>query len=341
MTRAFRIYNRVGDMIDLLADLDVFGVNPDGLGVQFEHSSHLSNSNFLLEKSELKANIFKISVVFGYISYDPYAAYSKLVQLLNKPPYRLEYETTVGKFVRECRLTELTKSEITTGDIMMEDFQLECFTPWYKEITSKIDAGADIPGDGKIYRHYENVPIRNVPDLPSGEDGQGNDAIIFPSSTYPEDYNYIYTEEDNPTHYKSLDYYTYDYIYEGWYNGANGVFRVNNNSIYLGSQEASPLEITIEGPAVNPYWTVAVNSEIIYSDGFNLTVQEGYKLIVSSIPGKQCAKLVAPDGTISNVYQQQRLEMTNFIKAPMGRSEIIFFNAKKISFVLREEYVVV
>lgn len=334
MTRAFRIYNSEGDMIDLLADLDVFGVNPDGLGVAFEHQTHLSNSNFLLEKSELKANIFKISIVFGYVSLDPYAAYSKLIQLLNKPPYRLEYETTVGVFVRECRLTELTKSEITTGDIMMEDFQLECFTPWYKEITSKIDPTEDTPGDGKIYRHYENVP------LPTPSD-QIDDGYWKPDKVAPYMYDYIYMPKPSPKTQKSMDYYSYDYVYEGWVNGQDGVFKITNNSIYLGAQEGSPMEVTIKGPAINPYWQVIRNAQVLQSDGFKLTVQEGYKLIVNSIPGQQCCKLIAPDGTESNVYQQQRLELSNFVTAPMGRCEVAFFNATKISFKLREEYVVV
>lgn len=159
MTRAFRLRNASGDVIDLLADLDIFGVSPEGLGVSFEHTSHLSNSNYLLEKSELHQNEFKLSVVFGYISHDPYNSYYKLVQFLDKAPYKLEYETPAGTWQREVRLKELTKTEIVTGDVMMEDFTLSCFTPWYRNVESKYDPDIDTPGDGKIYIEYKSTAI--------------------------------------------------------------------------------------------------------------------------------------------------------------------------------------
>lgn len=143
-------------MIDLLADLDIFGVSPEGLGVSFEHTSHLSNSNYLLEKSELHQNEFKLSVVLGYVSHDPYNAYHKLVKFLDKAPYKLEYETPAGTWQREVRLKELTKTEIVSGDVMMEDFTLSCFTPWYRNVESKYDPATDIQGDGKIYKWFDS-----------------------------------------------------------------------------------------------------------------------------------------------------------------------------------------
>lgn len=143
-------------MIDLLADLDIFGVSPEGLGVSFEHTSHLSNSNYLLEKSELHQNEFKLSVVFGYVSHDPYNAYHKLVKFLDKAPYKLEYETPAGTWQREVRLKELTKTEIVSGDVMMENFTLSCFTPWYRNVESKYDPATDIQGDGKIYKWFDS-----------------------------------------------------------------------------------------------------------------------------------------------------------------------------------------
>lgn len=146
-------------MIDLLADLDIFGVSPEGLGVSFEHTSHLSNSNYLLEKSELHQNEFKLSVVFGYVSHDPYNAYYKLVQFLDKAPYKLEYETPAGTWQREVRLKELSKTEIVTGDVMMENFTLSCFSPWYRNVESKYDPDIDTPGDGKIYIEYKSTAI--------------------------------------------------------------------------------------------------------------------------------------------------------------------------------------
>ena len=718
-------------MIDLLADLDIFGVNPEGLGVSFDHTSHLSNSNYLLEKSELNQNEFKLSVALGYLSHDPYNAYYRLVQFLDKAPYILEYETTAGTWQREVRLKELSKTEIVSGDIMLEDFTLACFSPWYRNIESKYDPTEDIPGDGKIYIEYKSTallkkiyafsysedgndgfstiypqpnmiqeiepynqsrrfrfstsntsgssvsygentftltgsetgkwqqvilssktystsdPTTGLLDMVPGEkytlsmtaipktqlvnvdiinmvltyynssgtrvylsskniygssttintptyyqattievpqdivgateivlsitfQGQGevtfsnikiepgteatgwkgfptyigerqvprdhqensnivkrsdikvfagnmqidfsnwmgdgsfkasrtsypnsgfylynkanlvanmpynlrfklqahetgiqnmllynpypdlagyqlkidgeivttgfgttvNDIYWFVDKNNPElvdtqehiielsftlgptvnpptytsiilqpdkslirpstlnmseltlydglDYPGFYTQEELPEFYQwsrisgewapptpdgrgynltydnvvyDYDYmqtpatrgpgmhaYKYDYIYEGWANGANGVFRVENNSIYMGTQEGSPVEIYIDGPSKNPYWEVVRNGVILASDGFNLTIGEGYRLVVSSVPGEQRAELIAPDGTKSNVYQQQRLDLSNFVKIPTGHSQVIFHNAKYVSFNMREEKVVV
>lgn len=737
-------------MIDLLADLDIFGVNPEGLGVSFDHTSHLSNSNYLLEKSELNQNEFKLSVALGYLSHDPYNAYYRLVQFLDKAPYILEYETTAGTWQREVRLKELSKTEIVSGDIMLEDFTLSCFSPWYRNVESKYDPTEDTPGDGKIYIEYKSAallkkiyafsysadgtdgfttdypndnlleeiipysrdyfwkdtndvnssadirdntlhlttgtadkyvqyvlfsdpdtfststkgvkPVMALRNLADGEEytisarirytgafgpntrvifqlksllntganptplsvyhypiTQGSDkdltiqasgvipagfsvntksvylsVILFADKTQanaigtvtvdniklesgnkatgnkgnptyigerdvPQDYptnvnlvdkgdlrlytdssntatvsfdswlgdgqfiltrtkgnnsgiylmnknaikrnveytlhlefrdsvyglrNFLlynpfngdytssitvdgesvktgfgkygsatggsniywiadqnnpevvdkkwhtaevtfnlsdtatiesvygiifqpdkalptkpnrievkhvmltegpypgyYTQEERPEFYQWLpisgkwepptpdgrdynltydnavfdyDYYqapatrgpgmhayNYDYIYEGWTNGANGVFRIENNSIYMGTQQGSPVEIYIDGPSKNPYWEVVRNGVILASDGFNLTIGEGYRLVVSSVPGEQRAELIAPDGTKSNVYQQQRLDLTNFVKIPTGYSQVIFHNAKYVSFNMREEKVVV
>ena len=722
-------------MIDLLADLDIFGVSPEGLGVSFEHTSHLSNSNYLLEKSELHQNEFKLSVVFGYVSHDPYNAYHKLVKFLDKAPYKLEYETPAGTWQREVRLKELTKTEIVTGDVMMEDFTLSCFTPWYRNVESKYDPATDIQGDGKIYKWFDSrirrkmlyafaysadgtegftteypqdnmlssiypfdtqkrftfktndttnskytiasdklsltavdstkwaqlvllsivdgaslatpelatlaagevytmsgkftptsdinsnmvinivmsyinqagtrvslsgknvrapelqkgvpyyyydttmvipegiatarsvamsitfqgtgtVEIENVklepgnkatgnkgnptyigervvqadykeninlvkkddliPYIDSSSDGsisfndwQGDGQFVFSKtkgvngglyvmnkdvlkrnvsytfhmefrepinglrnflfySPFNGDYTYsisidgepttlgfgktsyeaywlgdpnnpeyvdkqwhvveiefslsdtakiegrpgiifqpdkglplrpnkvegkhvmltegpypgYYTQEEIPDYYvwsrlegkwepptpddmqhdltydnKIYDYvystprindivdsyagYDYDYIYEGYANGSNGVFNINNEAIYMGNQKGSPVEIFIDGPSKNPYWQVIKDGKIIMQDGFNIEIGEGSRLVVSSVPGEQRAELVSADGVVSNVYQQQRLDLDNFITIPPGYSTIAFFNAKKVSFNLREERVVV
>lgn len=388
MTRAFRLRNASGDMIDLLADLDIFGVSPKDLGVSFDHTSHLSNSNYLLEKTDLQQNEFKLSIVYGYISQDPYNAYYKLVKFLDKAPYILEYETTAGTWQREVRLKELTKSEIVTGDIMMEDFTLTCFTPWYRNVESKVDPTTDIQGDGKIYQNYESTVIpKRVYAFSNSSDGKVDFTTVYPEvkpkfygvrnvptnfqpgddTEKPELYQwhplenewinnnglqkdltydnkvlpYVYGNIYEPNEGPSMNAYAYDYVYEGWVNGQNGVFRINNDSIYMGTQKGSPVEIIIDGPATNPYWQIVKDAQILQSDGIDIDIAEGYQLIVSSVPGDQKCILISPDGTVSNVYQQQRLDLTNFVTVPPGFSELIFFNAKKVGFRMREEYIVV
>ena len=131
--------------------------------------------------------------------------------------------------------------------------------------------------------------------------------------------------------------YIYSYVYDGDEKPAN-TFLVENNSLYLRTAVSSPCEITIYGPAVNPRWELLVDSQVKFNDGFNLTVAKGYKLVVSSLPNEQKAVLVDPYGNEVNVYQQQNLSMTNFIKIPPGLSIFMVYNVDgNIEFRYREE----
>ena len=139
----------------------------------------------------------------------------------------------------------------------------------------------------------------------------------------------------------SNNYYVYPYVYESDYNGKSGVFQIENNSVYIGSAKGSPVEITVHGPCTNPYWEILDGSKVLQSDGYNIDVPEGYKLVVSSVVQKQRVKLIAPDGTISDVYQQQDLSKSNFVTIPEGHVTLAFHNVGDVSFVYREEYITV
>ena len=139
----------------------------------------------------------------------------------------------------------------------------------------------------------------------------------------------------------SNNYYVYPYVYESEYNGESGVFQIENSSVYIGSAKGSPVEITVHGPCTNPYWEILDGSKVLQSDGYNVDVPDGYKLVVSSVVQKQRVKLIAPDGTISDVYQQQDLSKSNFVTIPEGHVTLAFHNVGDVSFVYREEYITV
>ena len=139
----------------------------------------------------------------------------------------------------------------------------------------------------------------------------------------------------------SNNYYVYPYVYESDYNGKSGVFQIENNSVYIGSAKGSPVEITVHGPCTNPYWEILDGSKVLQSDGYNIDVPDGYKIVVSSVVQKQRVKLIAPDGTISDVYQQQDLSKSNFVTIPEGHVTLVFHNVGDVSFVYREEYITV
>lgn len=139
----------------------------------------------------------------------------------------------------------------------------------------------------------------------------------------------------------SNNYYAYPFVYESDYNGKSGVFQIENNSVYIGSAKGSPVEITVHGPCTNPYWEILDGSKVLQSDGYNIDVPDGYKLVVSSVVQKQRVKLIAPDGTISNVYQQQDISKSNFVTIPEGHVTLAFHDVGDVSFVYREEYITV
>lgn len=295
MIRQFRLYNSKDDMIDLLNNLDFFGVDPEGLGVSFDNALYGSNANFLPSGRALNAQQFTISILFGAETGESYQRYRDFVQFLNKPPYRLYYETDAGAYYRDCLLSELTKSELNEYFVLQESFVLDFTTPFYRWVNESYEPTPDIAGDGKIYV-----------DNSAGE-----------------------------------HYYTYPYYYESDYNGKNGVFTIRNDSVYIGASTGSPVEITIYGPCSNPYWEVLLGSTVDQSDGFNIEVAEGYRLVVSSVATEQRARLIAPDGTVSNVYQQQDLARSNFVTLPEGQSRLIFHNVSTVKFRYREEWVTV
>ena len=214
---------------------------------------------------------------------------------MNKPPYRLYYETDAGAYYRDCLLSELTKTELNEYFVLQENFVLDFTTPFYRWVNESYEPTPDTAGDGKIYI-----------DNSAGE-----------------------------------HYYTYPYFYESDYNGKNGVFTIRNDSVYIGASVGSPVEITIYGPCSNPYWEVLLGSTVDQSDGFNIEVAEGYRLVVSSVATEQRARLIAPDGTVSNVYQQQDLARSNFVTLPEGQSRLIFHNVSTVKFRYREEWVTV
>lgn len=518
MTRAFKIYNSLGYAIDILADLNTFGYSPEGLGVQFDNTTVNDGASFLLTKQELAMTDFKIKISFGAINHKAYQTYSEFIDLLNYPPYTLEYTTSIGSWKREVYLNELTKTELTVEDTLQEEFSAQPVTPWYRETTAESGWSDAQDGDGKIYigndfknRIFEGVPtsgyrkgdlwhniegsadgtvypgenlilgtnapitierpgnvvqykewisktiyyglengktytfsaevtadadrpeiakwgirifnpyinrqafaktfdantglrqsitftvpdddvkyhvrihagdmgtIYNPPDskvnitminyklekgsvatpyTPSRQLGyykalKDNSSFLFSDwtfigasisdLTYNSAYDYVYQNNSGSGKLGSTKSsgYVYDYIYEDEPQNGGGVFRLKNNSIYMGIKTGSPLTITIYGPSTNPYWQVIQNSQVVATDGFNIVIPEDSRLEVSSNPRDQYAYLISSDGTKAKAYPMQDLTRDNFVKAPIGQSTLAVFNAERIKIVLREERLIV
>ncbi|MDY5164530.1 phage baseplate protein [Leuconostoc falkenbergense] len=132
--------------------------------------------------------------------------------------------------------------------------------------------------------------------------------------------------EDNlaiPFGYAYVPYYVYQ---ESNRPSNEKVMSLNNQSQYFGIQSGSPSVITIKGPcSVNPTWTVVQKGNVVATDGFVLTLTDNQKLVVSSYPEDQYARLYNPDGSFVDVSQLQDYTKTNFVQIPEGESTVLFY----------------
>lgn len=459
-----KIYNAKNDLVDL-DDLDsIFSVSPEGFGAAIENNIFNAGASFKSSGVDMKASSLKLNLYFGLgDDNSEMVEYRKFVEFLNYPPYRLVYITEGTELFRDCILNEITKSDINTNQVLLEQVTFDFLTPFYKEISETYKPNSDTEGDGKIYagtnkpRNLIANPnfLNNMQDWSNMSDPEGTYQLQVPTSDKPnsnilkltssnnklssfinawgllvkkgerlsfrvdiktennpdydrpvirvvygtgeKDYKYsdlgitsssssfktaaisfvvpedavfslklinqnlstlgtmsTYFREpmlirgevsDMPSDFysgkPSNNYYAYPYIYESDYNGKSGFFQIENNSVYIGSAKGSPVEITVHGPCTNPYWEILDGSKVLQSDGYNIDVPEGYRLVVSSVVQKQRVKLIAPDGTISDVYQQQDLSKSNFVTIPEGHVTLAFHNVGDVSFNYREEYITV
>lgn len=459
-----KIYNAKNNLVDL-DDLDsIFSVSPEGFGAAIENNIFNAGASFKSSGVDMKASSLKLNLYFGLgDDKSEMVEYRKFVEFLNYPPYRLVYITEGTELFRDCILNEITKSDINTNQVLLEQVIFDFLTPFYKEISETYKPNSDTEGDGKIYagdskpRNLIANPnfINNMESWDNMSDPEGTYQLQAPATDKPNsnilkltssnnklssfinawglkvrkgdrlsfrvdiktdnnpDYdrpvirvgygtgekNYKYSDfgitssssgfktatisfvapedgvfslklinqnlstlgtmstyfrepmlirgevSDMPSDFYSgkpiNNYYTYPFVYESDYNGKSGVFQIENNSVYIGSAKGSPVEITVHGPCTNPYWEILDGSKVLQSDGYNIDVPDGYKLVVSSIVQNQRMKLIAPDGAISDVYQQQDLSRSNLIAIPEGHVTLAFHNVGDVSFKYREEYITV
>lgn len=377
MIRKFRLYNSRQDLFDLTGNKDFISVNPRGLGLGVTNEFHASGASFVTRKREIDAGELDLTLVIGYMQDNAYSRYTEFVQFLNHSPYVLEYEFDGRMYRRDCILSELSKEELRMSRTLQETLKLEFTSPFYIERTEHTQPYVPIEGKaGKIYeelryerRIFESIPesyragdiwyyssiIEELPEEltlgyyvahTSNTSFDFNDFEFYNTTldtqdkTYDYTYDYTYGPELYVEPVEVEFAYTYDYIYDDE-EGEGNSFTIDNHSVYMGVSDTSPCEITIYGPCVNPYWDIMQGTKVVQSDGYNLTIPEGYRLVVSSHPNRQRAQLIALDGTVSNVYQQQDLSKTNFVRFPVGRSKILFFNYDRVTFKYREEYVVI
>ncbi|MCX7578217.1 hypothetical protein D0502_02225 [Leuconostoc falkenbergense] len=119
-----------------------------------------------------------------------------------------------------------------------------------------------------------------------------------------------------------------------------------NKSQYFGLQKGSPCIITIGGSptdTLSPSWSVIQNGSIVATDGVLVSISENQKLVVSSYPEDQYARVYNPDGSYADVSQLQDFTKTNFVQIPEGESTVLFYvdNQATVNLTFKEERLLV
>lgn len=181
---------------------------------------------------------------------------------------------------------------------------------------TRVSASGTVPKDGAAIVLYFDTSNSNLDvyiKLPKLEIG----TVATDWSPAPEDNPVI------PFGYAYAPYYVYQ---ESNRPSNEKVMSLNNKSQYFGLQSGSPSVITVKGPcSVNPTWTVVQKGNVSATDGFVLTLTDNQKLVVSSYPEDQYARLYNPDGSYVDVSQLQDYTKTNFVQIPEGESTVLFY----------------
>lgn len=170
--------------------------------------------------------------------------------------------------------------------------------------------------------HHTKLETGNVPTdwTPAPED---NLAIPLGYAYAP---FYVYIEANRNTNEKSVS--------------------LVNKSRYFGLQKGSPCIITIGGSStdtLSPSWSVIQNGNIVATDGVLVALSKNQKLVVSSYPEDQYARVYNPDGSYADVSQLQDFTKTNFVQIPEGESTVLFYvdNQATVNLTFKEERLLV
>lgn len=142
---------------------------------------------------------------------------------------------------------------------------------------------------------------------------------------------------------KSLTETRYVY-FESKVSGDARALTLVNNSQYFNTQKGSPSIVTVVGlNKASPRWDIVQNGKIISSAAFNLSLASNQKLVVSSLPENQYARVYNEDGTYSDVSQLQDFSKANFTRIPEGNVTVIAHveNTAKFSLSFKEERLLV
>jgi len=134
------------------------------------------------------------------------------------------------------------------------------------------------------------------------------------------------------------------YVYkESPHKNSERAILLENNSEYFNTQQYSPTLVTIKGPCENPSWKIIKDGNILSSALFNITIKNTEKLIISSYPENQYARLYDINGNFKNVIQFSDFSQSTFMGIPLGTSVVLAYiqDSSYFDITFREERLVV
>lgn len=99
---------------------------------------------------------------------------------------------------------------------------------------------------------------------------------------------------------------------------------LHNDSEYWGVQDGSPSLVEIRGPLnVAPQWKIVQDGAVVAEAGFNITLAQTQRLLVSSYPEDMYARVYNADNTYSDVSAYADFSKANYVRVPQGISTFL------------------
>lgn len=175
MIDTFLLSNARGETVGL-NNFDLLSYNPSGLGIQFSNTYNQYESYFKMTKTNITQGQFSTSIAFGDVTSESYDTFSQFATFLSYQPLTLVYTTDAGDWMRDARVSALSKSEIGAGvfstDRLNETFTLDFINPWYnnKRGTYRTySTDTNLATFGKVYNTSRIVQTTNLVLNSSGE----------------------------------------------------------------------------------------------------------------------------------------------------------------------------
>lgn len=228
----------------------------------------------------------------------PYQKYVSFRNFIEKTPLVLKYYPhgieSGAVFRRRVRVTTLGKTEYTEYGVLDCEITFTPYTPWYETVTVT-NANSFIEDDdsGWIW----DTPVAFEP-FEETVEGQTSYYII----------------DDNGARVSALKTKF----------GAEPTQRVSFPTV-IGNNR-NPIKLTIEGPAVNPSWSLYNNDSLAETGGFatDLTLTDDQYLIVDNTNGQYTMTVYSRnDGLAVDVYQNRDFDKVCFLSLKDGQNAIV------------------